>query len=1083
MVLADYALGLGARFPEQNPTPEYCMYFSVPSGGDPQVGAVLTTRAWGLSTGDEYLFAPVNVYTADGTLYYFATAPLSQGSDTTHSVTIGGSEQTESGTPGSGTATVGGSIGCIYNGHGGYYPMAGTTSITVTGVHVGTGTSSFGGSCDAQGNFTMNPTLNQIAANLASSLTASTAGVTATSNGQSVQITANAAGSGTNYPVSSSYTTNGTGYISASVPATLTGGTGTIATSDSGTVSVTVNGFTASVSYSSGTNGSAQQIASSLTSALNAGSPVQASVNGAVITLTATDPGSDSNYSLTTSVVWDTAHFTSPSFTATPSGSTLIGGTDGTLGSSPLVTQYAYDILNNLICAVQKGADTTAFSTCAVAPATWRPRSFVYDSLSRLTSATNPESGTITYTYDLNSNLATRATPKAGQTGTLQTTHIYTYDVLNRLLTETHAYGVTGSADEYVYDGTTLNTGCGQNPPTITATYTIGRRSAMCGQKSGSSWSYDPMGRTLLESTRNMGSAQKVLAVNYTYNKDGSLWKLTYPSGDVVTYTVGGAGRVTQVTDSTINFATSATYAPPGMLTGMTNGAGIVTSNIYNDRLQPILLKAGLTGQNAFFSLCYDFHLHVAINNSPCSFSAYTSGNNGNVFQVVNKVDPTRSAVYAYDPLNRVSQANTANTTSTNCWGEAYTVDSWGNLTNIAAAPGMAGNCVKEGLTATPTTQNQLNGIGLQYDAAGSVTTDNLGNTPTYDQENRIATVAGFTYYYDADGTRMEKSTGTSGTMYWPGPSGTLTETDLTGSINEEYIYFNGQRIARVDRPSGTVHYYFSNHLGSHSMVTSATGVCEQDIDYYPYGGVIADHCATVAQHYKFTGKERDSESGLDEFGARYYGSSLGRFMTPDWSDEPDPVPHANIQNPQSLNLYGYVQNNPLSQRDADGHVTCDDKWDPKTNTLIGGPCHLDPIDYLKITGYLYWDELKREVKSTAKSFSDLDKVLVPALGLDCGCDDKNGKKKTDQESSSGKKTTDPPKATSPNQMQKQVEAGQAPNSVDRVDSPRFPYEKPHIEFNDGNALNNDGTWKHGGRELTNTEKDWVTNNGWALPK
>jgi len=185
---------------------------------------------------------------------------------------------------------------------------------------------------------------------------------------------------------------------------------------------------------------------------------------------------------------------------------------------------------------------------------------------------------------------------------------------------------------------------------------------------------------------------------------------------------------------------------------------------------------------------------------------------------------------------------------------------------------------------------------------------------------------AGYTYSYDADGTRMEKANGSTGTMYWPGPSGTLTESDLTGTINEEYVYFNGQRIARVDRPSGTVHYYFSNHLGSHTMVTSATGTCEQDIDYYPYGGVVIDHCPNVAQHYKFTGKERDSESGLDMFGARYYGSSLGRFMTPDWSasSNPDPVPYADLRYPQSLNLYSYTKNNPTTLTDPNGHCDVD---------------------------------------------------------------------------------------------------------------------------------------------------------------
>jgi RHS repeat-associated protein len=68
------------------------------------------------------------------------------------------------------------------------------------------------------------------------------------------------------------------------------------------------------------------------------------------------------------------------------------------------------------------------------------------------------------------------------------------------------------------------------------------------------------------------------------------------------------------------------------------------------------------------------------------------------------------------------------------------------------------------------------------------------------------------------------------------------------------------------------------------------------------------------------TGKERDSESGNDYFGARYYASTMGRFLSPDWSAKVEPVPYAKLENPQSLNLYGYVLNNPLGKADADGH-------------------------------------------------------------------------------------------------------------------------------------------------------------------
>ncbi len=77
-------------------------------------------------------------------------------------------------------------------------------------------------------------------------------------------------------------------------------------------------------------------------------------------------------------------------------------------------------------------------------------------------------------------------------------------------------------------------------------------------------------------------------------------------------------------------------------------------------------------------------------------------------------------------------------------------------------------------------------------------------------------------------------------------------------------------------------------------------------------------------ERLKFTGKERDQESGLDYFGARYYGSALGRFTSPDWSEKPQPVPYADLENPQTLNLYTYGHNNPLTVTDPNGHCTSD---------------------------------------------------------------------------------------------------------------------------------------------------------------
>jgi RHS repeat-associated protein len=74
----------------------------------------------------------------------------------------------------------------------------------------------------------------------------------------------------------------------------------------------------------------------------------------------------------------------------------------------------------------------------------------------------------------------------------------------------------------------------------------------------------------------------------------------------------------------------------------------------------------------------------------------------------------------------------------------------------------------------------------------------------------------------------------------------------------------------------------------------------------------------------EFTGKERDAETGLDYFGARYLASAQGRFTSPDWSPTPQPVPFADLSNPQTLNLYSYVANNPLRTTDPNGHCGLD---------------------------------------------------------------------------------------------------------------------------------------------------------------
>lgn len=839
------------------------------------------------------------------------------GTPGTGSVTISGSEQSHAATPGS--ATVGlnyNGASCLSNGHGGYYPQSGYIYVTVHGIQ---STTSWGGSCDTGGGFTLQPTMNQIAINLASSISGSGAGVTASAGGTSISITATTSGSATNYAMSYNWSSTGSGGISPSGPSAMSGGSN--AATDSGTVSISVNGYLVSQNYAS--SDTSQTVASGLATQLNSSSsPVSASLSGSTITLTSRVTGAASNYSLSASSTWNTQYFSTASFSGSPSGSTLTGGSDGSLGTNPLVTLYSYDALDNLICAVQKGTDTTAFTTCGAAPALWRPRSFVYDSLSRLTSATNPESGTISYTYDANSNVATKVAPIPNKipadTSSPQTvTTTYSYDVLNRLTTKTYSNG-TATA-RYGYDGNSL-TGCTYTVPTLSDSNPIGRRTAMCDGSGATHWALDitpSVGWKTTEARNIAGITNTTTAQN---NFGGMLYQLMYPTGRTVTYGASGAGRYLSAIDSAngINYAQNATYAPFGGLLTMINGsAPITTTNAYNERLQPVTLSAA-TAANTLISRSYDFHRG--------------NGDNGNVYQIVNNVDNSRNQSFTYDALNRIATAQSQAISGSECWGESFSIDNWSNLTNKTVT-----KCSAETLNAPATTKNQVS--GYCYDLAGNLLgtsgCPSLPYTPsyTYDAENRLITGGGCTFAYDGDGNRVRK-TGCANIYYWLDNGGNTLDEAPNGTLVREYVFFNGKRLARRDVSTNTVHYFFADHLGSMSVVANASGTLpvESDSDYYPYGGEIVVTAPTIQdQNYKFTAKERDSQTGFDNFGARYYASAQGRFISPD--PTPDGVAPAD---PQSWNLYSYTRNRPTRSVDIGGHWATDVHAEIVTAALQG---------------------------------------------------------------------------------------------------------------------------------------------------
>jgi len=284
--------------------------------------------------------------------------------------------------------------------------------------------------------------------------------------------------------------------------------------------------------------------------------------------------------------------------------------------------------------------------------------------------------------------------------------------------------------------------------------------------------------------------------------------------------------------------------------------------------------------------------------------------------------------------------------------------DNFGNRTNElesnSACPTTLTNGTSTHWWQYGNANNQVTGSdnpagGLIYDSAGDVIQD-ANNRYAYDVEGRVCAVFGsgptYTQYvYDAEGRRVAKgsipSFPASGELCAAPTAAngfTLTNAYLRGSDGNQdteltaaglwhtNVFASGELLATYDynpavSSSPVLSYNFEDWLGTKRMQSTAAGAVAMHWSSDPFGDYLnATGSAGDATEQHFTGKERDAESGNDYFGARYYASNMGRFMSPDWSAKEEPVPYATMDDPQSLNLYSYVRNNPLSHADADGH-------------------------------------------------------------------------------------------------------------------------------------------------------------------
>ena len=443
----------------------------------------------------------------------------------------------------------------------------------------------------------------------------------------------------------------------------------------------------------------------------------------------------------------------------------------------------------------------------------------------------------------------------------------YGYDGFDRLLTTTYpnakvesvAYNPTGTLAQrttrnnevitFQYDE--LNRQTVKDPPGVNNTITT---------------TYDKTG--LVDLVKTNGTA----VFNHDYDTAGRLIRVTRPDGKIIDYTVDAAGnRAALKYPGTPTYTVNYSYDELGRPKEVKeNGTTTLASWSYPDRLNATVTYANTTSRTVQRTLSGELAtLTNTLNGEAPQFSLYYNKTG----QVTNQ--RTSVAAYAYQP------------------------------------PGTGSNAY------VPNPMNQYGSVGAvtqTFDNNGNLTNDGTW-TFGYDAESRLtsASKTGVTasYLYDPFGRREQKTVNSTVTQYLlDGPS-VIEEYDGSNTRTARYVY-----APNIDEPlymerNGNRYFYHFDGSGSVVALTGTNGVVVERYAYGPYGETT--NTSSVGNPYRYTGRELDAETGLYYYRARYYSTSLGRFL------QPDPIGYQG-----GLNLYAYVGNDPLNLTDPSGLLARD---------------------------------------------------------------------------------------------------------------------------------------------------------------
>lgn len=573
-------------------------------------------------------------------------------------------------------------------------------------------------------------------------------------------------------------------------------------------------------------------------------------------------------------------------------------------------TKYAYDAVGHLTGVTQNAQSSGSTQS----------RSYSYDLIGRLLTETNPEAGTTSYTYDTDATCGTYKGNLVKRVDALGNVTCFSYDALHRPLAVTYPSGSYSSLTpqkHFVYDGATVNS--------IAMTFVESRLAeaytcfSPCATKlTDIGFSYTARGEPsdVYESTPNSGTYYHV---KEQYWANRTLEQLSGLSAlPTFTFTPDGEGRRYEVSASSgQNPVTNSTFNSAGFPTSITYGSADSDSYSYDPNTNRLTQ--------------YQFNVNGHSLTGALTWNANRTLQALNITDALNSAG-TQSCSFSHDDLIRIASAGCGSV-----WSQTFGYDPFSNISytgSMSFQPtySISTNRVTEVGNFTPT-----------YDGNGNATSD-PANTYSWDSAGKAVSINGVNLTYDAFGRMVEQSRLGSYTQIVYGPHGRKFALMSGSTLQKAFVpLLSGSQA--VYNSSGLSYYGHSDHLGSVRLGSSPTQTVAFDLSYSPFGETYASSGSTDPG---FTAQRQDTVSGLFDFAAREY-NNVGRWPSPD----PSGLASVRLRDPQTLNRYAYVRNNPLTLIDLQGldeQDDCDedcgsDDGGLDIDTGGGGSLATSPID------------------------------------------------------------------------------------------------------------------------------------------